>query len=180
MLLKLNYLFAFFGAGGKGGLLDVSPGLVFWTFIIFIILLLLLKKFAWKPILSSLDERDNFIKNSLDQAEKAKLEAEQIMLENKKHLAKAEEESRKVIDLAREYSEKLKEQVLEESRVEAKKMIEVASQEIQRKTQESFNKLKSEIADISISAAEKILKENLDKEKNSALVNKYIEDIPRN
>ncbi len=164
----------------KGGLLDVNPGLIFWTVITFVILLLLLKKVAWKPLLAALDEREKLIKESLEKSERAKEEAEKLISENKANLAKAEEESQKVIAQAREFAEKLKTQIVEESKAEAKKMIEDASVEIERKSKESFESLKNQVAEIAVGAAEKILKENLDKEKQLVLVNKFIDELPKN
>jgi len=164
----------------KGGLLDVNPGLIFWTVITFVILLLLLKKVAWKPLLTALDEREKLIKESLEKSERAKEEAEKLISENKANLAKAEEESQKVIAQAREFAEKLKTQIVEESKAEAKKMIDDASVEIERKSKESFESLKNQVAEIAVGAAEKILKENLDKEKQLVLVNKFIDELPKN
>ena len=76
-----------------------------WTVVTFIVLLLILKKVAWKPILAALDKRENDIKESLEQAEKAKEEAKQILEENQANLAKAEEESKKIIEQSRAYAE---------------------------------------------------------------------------
>jgi len=169
-----------FASGEAGGPLDVNPGLIIWTTVTFIILLYLLKKFAWKPILNSLNERETFIKDSLEKAENAQQEAEELLKQNQENLAKAEEEAQKVINQGREYAETLKSQILEESKKEAKKMIEDASAEIEQKNKEAFNNLKSEIADIAVNSAEKILRENLDAEKQKKLVEKYIQDISKN
>ncbi len=164
----------------KGGLLDVNPGLIFWTVITFVILLLILKKVAWKPLLTALDEREKLIKESLEKSERAKEEAEKLISENKANLAKAEEESQKVISQAREFAEKLKTQIVEESKTEAKKIINDATVEIERKNKEAFESLKNQIAEIAVGAAEKIIKENLDKEKQLVLVNKFIDELPKN
>lgn len=168
------------GGESSGSLLDVNPGLIFWTTITFIILLFILKKMAWKPILESLDKRENFIKDSVERAESAKKEAEALFEQNKKNLANAEEEAQKIISQGRDYAENLKSQILEESKQEAKKMIDDASKEIERKNQEAFNSLKDEIANIAVGAAEKIIKSNLDKEKQSEIVNNFINDLTKN
>ena len=170
-------ILAFNGGVSGGSPLDVNPGLILWTVVTFICLLLILKKIAWKPILSTLNERENLIKDSLDKAETARLGAEKLILENKANMLKAEEEGQKVIEQSREYAEKVKAQVLEESKIQAKKMIELASAEIERKNAEAFIKLKSQVADIAVNAAEKILRESLDKEKQIKVVNKYLEDF---
>jgi len=164
----------------KIDLLEVNPGLIFWVILTFIVLLWVLKKVAWKPILSALDQREAAIKESLEKAEKAKEEAQKVLDENQANIAKAEEESKKIIDQSRAYAEKLKDQMIRESKEQAKKIVDDASAEIERKKEEAFNELKNQIAEIAVNAAEKILKENLDKESNKKIVDKYISDISRN
>jgi F-type H+-transporting ATPase subunit b len=177
-----NLAFLAFNSGGEssGGLLDVNPGLIFWVTITFVLLLLLLKKMAWGPILDSLNERENFIKDSLNKAEQARIEAEKLLEENKANLDKAESEAQKIIEQGREYSEKLKAQMLEESKAEARKMINEAKAEIERKNQEAFNNLKDQVAGIAIDAAERIIRTNLDKEKQTKLINEFLEDLNKN
>jgi F-type H+-transporting ATPase subunit b len=175
----INLLILIFSEGGeKGGSpLDVNPGVILWTVVTFIFLLLVLKKIAWKPILNSLKERESFIKDSLEKADNARKDAEKLIADNKVNLVKAEEEAQKIIEQSREMAEKLKTQILEESKMQAKKMIADASSEIERKNNEAFNKLKSQVSEIAISAAEKIIRENLDKDKHAKLVNKYLDDL---
>lgn len=180
MLNELSLTMIAIAPQGGGSLIDVNPGLIFWTVITFIALLLLLKKLAWKPILGALSERENAIKESLEKAEKAKEEAQKVLDQNQANLAKAEEESKKIIDQARQYSEKLKEQMLIESRQQSKKIVEDASAEIERRQQAAFNELKGEIAEIAVNAAEKIMKQNLDAEANKKLVNNYINELTKN
>lgn len=168
------------GGESSGSLLDVNPGLIFWTVVTFVLLLLVLKKMAWKPILNSLNERENFIKQSVEKAETAKKEAEILLEQNKLNLSKAENEAQKIIAQGRDYAESLKSQILDESKIEAKKMIENASLEIERKNAEAFNNLKEEVASIAVKAAEKILRSNLDKEKQEKVVNDFINDLSKN
>jgi F-type H+-transporting ATPase subunit b len=181
MLAMLNIAMMFFSEGEGGGtLLDVNPGLIFWTVITFVLLLLILKKLAWKPILNALSEREKLIRDSLEKAENARIEFEKLTQDNKVRMAKAEEEVQKIIEQGREYAEKIKAQEIEKSRNEAKKMIEDATAAIERKQQESFNNLKEQIADIAVKSAEKIIRETLDKEKQLKIVDKYIQDITKN
>jgi F-type H+-transporting ATPase subunit b len=163
-----------------GSLIEVDPGVVFWTVITFILLLWILKKFAWKPILSALDQRESAIRESLERAEKVQEDANKVLEDNKAKLAQAEQESKKMIDQSREYAEKLKEQLITESREQAKKIIDDAKQEIEREREAAFNSLKAQIVDIAVNAAEKILKENIDKKKNDDIVKNYINDIIKN
>ena len=166
--------------GGGGSLLDVNPGLIVWTLVTFILLLVLLKKVAWKPILTALDNRAKGIEDSLNRAEKANEEAQKILDENRASLSKAEEESKKIIDQSRSYGDGLKEQMLKESKIQAQKIISDATDEIERQKQSAFEELKNQIAEISVNAAEKIMKESIDMEKNKQLVNKYLNEISNN
>jgi F-type H+-transporting ATPase subunit b len=166
--------------GGGGSLLDVNPGLIIWTIITFLVLLIILRKVAWKPILTALDNREKEIEDSLNRAEQAKEEAQKILEENQASLAKVEEESKKIIDQSRAYAENLKEQMLKDSKGQAQKIIEDAGNEIERQKDAAFEELKNQIAEISVNAAEKIIKENLDAEKNKTIVNKYLSGISNN
>ena len=166
--------------GGSAGLLSVNGGLAFWTTLTFILLLILLTKCAWMPIVSALKQREAASKDSLEQAGKEKDEAKQILAENQNSLAKAEDESKKIIEQSRQFAQNLKDQMIKDSKEQAKKLIEEASAEIDRKKNAAFDELKNQIAEISVQAAEKILKENLDAEKNKKLVDKYISDISKN
>jgi F-type H+-transporting ATPase subunit b len=163
-----------------GSLLDINPGLIIWTAVTFIALIFILKKFAWKPILAALDQRENAIKESLEKAEKAKDEAQKILEQNQSNLNKAEEESRKIIEQSRSFAVKLKEQMLLDTKQQSKKLLEDASAEIERKKDEAFNDLKNQIAEIAINAAEKILNENLNQETQKKIVDKYIGEIAKN
>ncbi len=166
--------------GGGGSLLDVNPGLIIWTILTFLLLLIILKKVAWKPILSALDQREKDIKDSLEKAEKAKEDAQKILDENQATLAKAEEESKKIIEQSRSYAENLKEQMLKESKEQAKKLVEDAAEEIDRRKDSAFEELKDQVAKIVVNAAEKIMKQNLDADKNKHIVDSYLKDVMKN
>jgi F-type H+-transporting ATPase subunit b len=176
-----NILLGVLASGGGGGsLLDVNPGLIIWTIVTFLILVFILKKVAWKPILSALDQREKDIKDSLEKAEKAKEDAQRILDENQATLAKAEEESKKIIEQSRSYAENLKEQMLKESKEQSKKLIEDAAEEIDRRKDSAFEELKDQVAKIAVNAAEKIMKQNLDAEKNKHIVDNYLKDVMKN
>jgi F-type H+-transporting ATPase subunit b len=163
-----------------GSLLDINPGLIIWTAITFIALIFILKKVAWKPILEALDQREGAIRESLEKAEKAKEEAQKVLELNQANLDKAEEESRKIIEQSRSYAEKLKEQMLIDTKQQSKKILEDATAEIERKKDEAFINLKNQVAEIAINAAEKILNENLNKETQKKIVDRYIGEIGKN
>lgn len=180
MNLPFNLLAVIASGEGGGTLLDVNPGLIFWTVITFVILMLLLKKIAWKPILTALNLREKEIRDSLEKAEKAKEEAQKILSENQASLSKAEEEAKKIIEQSRVFAANLKEQLIKESKEQAKKIVDDASEEIQRRKDAAFDELKGQIAEIALGAAEKIIRENLDAEKNKKIVDKYLNDVNKN
>jgi F-type H+-transporting ATPase subunit b len=167
--------------GGEGGsLLSPHSGLIFWTVLTFVILILILKKVAWKPILTALNEREAAIRESMEKAERAKEEAQKILDENKQSNKKYVEEAQKMLAESRADAEKIKEQIVAQSKAEAEKIKADAFAEITRKKEEVFNELKGQIADIAVSAAEKIMNENLNKDVQSKIVNKFIEELPKN
>jgi F-type H+-transporting ATPase subunit b len=161
-------------------LIEVNPGLIIWVVVTFIVLMFVLKKVAWKPILNALDQRETAIRESLEKAEKAREDAQKILDENKANIAKADEESRKIIEQSRSYAEKLKDQILQESKQQAKKLIDDAAAEIERKKDAAFDELKSHVAEIAVDAAEKLLREKLNKEENKKLVDKYLGELTKN
>jgi len=176
---KVNTLILVLASEGFS-LVEVNPGLIIWTVVTFLVLLFILKRVAWKPILSALDQRETAIKDSLEKAEKAKEEAQKVLQENQASLLKAEEESKKIIEQSRQYAEKLKDQMIKESKEQAQKIVDDASAQIDQKKEAAFNELKTKVAEIAIQAAEKILHENLDKDYHKKLVDRYIEDITKN
>ena len=171
---------AFSSEGGGGSLVDINPGLIVWTAVTFLLLLFILKKVAWKPILSALDQRENAIRESLEKAEKAKDEAQRILNENQTNLSKAEEESKKIIEQGRIYAEKLKDQMLKDSKEQSQKLLGEAAAEIERKKEAAFGELKSQIADLVIQTTEKVLGETVDKNIHKKIADKYINEITKN
>lgn len=181
-VLFLNFFLLKAGGDGhqQGGLLDINPGLIFWLFVTFLILLFILKKFAWKPMIESLDQRENSIKTALEKAEEAKNEAQRILEENKKNLQMAEQQAQKIINEGREYSNKLRQDMLEKANDEARKILDQAKLEITRKKEEALHELRATIADLAIKATEKILDETIDEKKHSQIISKYIDNLPKN
>src|SRR5437773_1927392 len=149
----------------KDTLLSVEPGLLIWTVIIFIILVLILKKFAWGPMLKSLHDREQGIKDTIEKAEYMKQESEKMLEEHKNLLAKADDESRKIISETREMAEKLRNDLIAKTNDDAHKLIVQAKSEIEREKMSALNSLKDEIANLAVQAAGKIIDENLDTNK---------------
>ena len=141
----------------------VTPaiGLMFWTVVIFMLLLILLKKFAWKPILKAVDDRNSYINEAIASAEKAKSEMEQLSADNDKILNEAHNQRDSIIKEARDIKIKTIADAKNKASIEAEKIISSAKEQIKNEKMKAMTELKNEIADISIQMAEKIIKTEL-------------------
>ena len=141
----------------------VTPGLglIFWTSVVFLLLIFLLKKFAWSPILKAVDDRNKSIDEALSSAEKAKVEMEQLSANNEKILQEARIERDSIIKEARAIKENTISEAKSKASVEAEKIILSAKEQISNEKMKAMTELKNEIADISIQMAEKIIKSEL-------------------
>ena len=161
-------------------MLSINPGLIVWTIVTFTTLLLVLRKFAWKPLLDALHKREEHVRDSLERAEQAKQEAERLIEENRKQLARAEEESRRILNEGRALAEKLKGEIVDKANQQSRKMIDQAHQEIERDKELALSQLRSEVANLAILAAERILGESLDANKQRKIVDDMMRELPKN
>jgi len=157
---------------------EFSIGLFFWQTIIFILLIYLLKKYAWKPILDAVNEREEGIKNALLSAEKAKEEMASLQSDNEETLKKARAERDSLLKEAREIKQQLIDDAKNEAQSEAKKIISQAQETIQNEKKAAISDLKNQVATLSIDIAEKVLKEKLSDDKTQMnLVKDLVKDV---
>tara|TARA_B100000497_G_scaffold39492_1_gene46124 strand:- start:272 stop:772 length:501 start_codon:yes stop_codon:yes gene_type:complete len=157
---------------------EFSIGLFFWQTVIFIFLILLLKKFAWKPILDAVNEREEGIKNALLSAENAKEEMASLQSDNEETLKKARSERDSLLKEAREIKQQLIDEAKSEAKNEAKKIISQAQETIQNEKNAAIVDLKNQVAGLSIDIAEKVLKEKLSDDKaQMQLVKDLVKDV---
>ena len=157
----------------------VTPaiGLIFWTTVVFTLLVLLLKKFAWKPILSAVDERNQSIKNSLAQAEKARNEMSELTANNEKIIAQAKVDRDIILKEARDMKNEIISEAKEKASKEAEKLVSTAKEQILNEKMKAITELKNHVADLSIEMAEKILSSELsDVAKQKELVKKALKE----
>jgi len=159
-------------------MLDINPGLTIWTFIIFAILLALLTKLGWKPLLGSLRDRERAIADSLERAEQARADAERMIAENQRERARAEEEVQKALREGREYAESMRQELMTKAQEESKQLLEHAKAEIKRDTQAALQQLRLEAADLAIVATGKLLDENMNEDRHRKIVHQMIEGLP--
>ena len=162
-------------------LLTPGTGLIIWQLIVFVLLFLLLSKLAWKPIISSLKERELSIQSALDTAEKARLEMAQLKSDNEKLFKEVREERDKMLKEAREVANRMKEDAQHDAKKSADKIIEDARAAINIEKQAALKDVKIQVAMFSLEIAEKLMKKNLSDDKSQKeLVESYIKDLKVN
>ena len=158
----------------------VTPGLglVFWTVITFLILLYVLRKFAWKPILGAVSEREESIKNALKEAENARKEMQNLNADNERILKEARVERDSMLKEAREMKEAIISEAKEEAQVQANKVVAQAQATIASEKQAAIADLKNQVATLSVGIAEKVVRAELsEKDKQIALVKEMLKEV---
>jgi len=156
-------------------------GLIIWQLIVFVLLVLVLAKLAWRPIINSLKERERSIQEALDTAEKARHEMSQLKSENEKLLNEAREERDKILRQAREVASKLKEEGQHEAKKISDKIVEDARAAINIEKQAAMKEVKVQVAMFSLEIAEKLMRKNLSGDKaQKELVESYVKDLKVN
>jgi F-type H+-transporting ATPase subunit b len=158
---------------------DINPGLVVWTIITFVAVLFILRKSAWKSLLGALTAREEKIRSSLEQAERAQQDAARLLEENRKQLSRAEEQSQRIIREGRDLGERLKAEILEKANTGAQQIVDQAKDEIAREKEKALHQLRAEVADLAIGAAGKILDANLDPAKQQQLIDAAIKEMSK-
>ena len=154
-----------------------SFGLFFWQLLIFVFLVLLLKKFAWKPILDTVNERESSIKDAMSEADKARNEMAAIQESNQKVLKEARAEREALLKDARNTGAEIVAQAKTDAKTEANKIISQAQEAIQNEKRAAVNELKNQVAQISLEIAEKVIDTELaNKDKQAQLVDKLLKD----
>jgi len=160
---------------------DFSLGLFFWMAVLFIGLVLLLKKFAWKPILEAVNDREEGIKDALASAEEAKKEMQNLTADNANLLKEARAERDAMMKDAREIKESIVSEAKEEAKVEATKMIELAKASIEQEKQAALAHLKKEVGELSITIAQAVVKRELSSQEDQIkLVEGMLKDVTLN
>ena len=162
-------------------LITPELGLIFWTTLSFVILVFILGKFAWKPILKSVNDREDGIKEALESAEKARLEMQNLNADNERILKEARAERELMMKEAREIKANMITDAKDEAQVQANKMIEQAQTAIESEKKTAMAELKNHVAGLSIEIAEKVIREELsDNDKHLKLVESMLDEAKLN
>jgi F-type H+-transporting ATPase subunit b len=158
-------------------LVQPDPGLFIWTILTFLVLLWLLAKFAWRPLLQSLESRQELIRKSLDDAQEAKRELERLHVESAQILKEARVQADSIISQTRSDGERLREEMRQKARAEADTIVRTAERQIQLETARALQQIRHEAADLSVMIASKLLQRNLSKEDNERLIEDALKQV---
>jgi F-type H+-transporting ATPase subunit b len=160
-------------------LTEVRPGLIFWTLVTFIVLLVVLRWKAWKPILDLVEERERQISSSIETAKRERAEAERMLAEQKTAIAEARRESAEMMRKSQTEMEQFREQLMADARKRAEEELTNARRQIQEEKAKAVAEVKGVAVDLALQAAEKLLAERLDDPKHRQLAEQFIDQLPK-
>jgi F-type H+-transporting ATPase subunit b len=161
------------------GLVEIHPGLIIWTIITFVVLLVVLRMTAWKPLLAMLEEREGSIRDSLEQARKAKEEADHMMAQHREMLARARHEMAAIIEKAQRDAEQRRTDILARAQRDAEEKGRQFAEDLERQKRAAIRDIREQTVDLAIAASSKLLQASLDDEKHRTLLRGYLDDLKR-
>ena len=162
---------------GRADLLSPSYGLMFWTLIIFVVLAIVLSKFAFGPITASVEARERALEETLDAAQRDREEAARLLAEHRAALDASRGEAQKIIADARAAAERVRAELVEQAHAEQATMLERARQEISIEKARAISELRKEAVDLAILGAGKVIDKNLDQSSNRQLVESFLASV---
>lgn len=162
----------------KGGLLTPSGGLMFWTLIIFVLLFFILSRYAFKPITAAVEAREKALEDAIAGAKADREAAAQLLADHRAQIDGARAEAQKMIVEGRQIGEKVRHDMIEETRVQQQDMLERARREIEGEKQRAIAELRREAVDLAIAGAGKVIEKNLDDASNRRIVESFLSSIP--
>lgn len=163
--------------GGQSGLLTPQGGLMVWTLIIFVILFLVLSRFAFRPLTAAVAAREQALRDSLEAAKRDREEAARLLDEHRKRIEAARDEAQKVIAEGRQTADQVRAQLLEQARQEQHDMLDRARREIEMERDRAIAELRREAVDLALRGASKVIEKNLDDDTNRKIVESYLASI---
>jgi F-type H+-transporting ATPase subunit b len=158
-------------------LVQPDPGLFIWTIVTFLVLVALLAKFAWRPLLEALERRQSAIARSLEDAQKARQELERLNQEQQRMMAAARTEAEAIVSRSRADAELLREELKQKSKAEAAVIVKNAETQIQMETARALQQIRQEAVDLSVAIASKILQRSVSREDNERLIEQTLQQV---
>lgn len=177
LLVAPTSLLAQGGSGPEANLFGINLGLAFWTVLVFLLLLVVLRKIAWKPMLGALDARTARIQDALDESAEKRAEAQRLLEEHKKQLADARRQAQEIIQEGKEAGEKVRREIEEKAREEGQTLLERARREIEREKDAALQELRRESVDLALAAAARLMGERMDQERDRELVMDFVDRL---
>lgn len=160
-------------------LVQPDIGLYFWTIFTFLLLLFLLKKFAWTPLLAALERREKTIAGAVEDARKAKEELERVQQDAAQLLVQARREAEGIVSRARSDAERFRDEMQKKAADDAAGIVRNAERRIQQETSKAIEQLRHEAVDLSVAIASKLLRRNVSKEDNEQLIRDVVSSLDR-
>jgi len=156
-------------------LVQLDPGLYVWTILTFLLLFFLLTKFAWKPLLKALAEREEKIRSSLEKADEAQQKLERLGAEGEEIIGKARAEAQSIVSDGKKASEKVRGEIETKAKEKANTIVAQAEKQITAEKEKAISDIRSEVAALSIQIAEKLIRKNLSKKDNMTLIKESLD-----
>ena len=159
-------------------LLRFEPGLMIWTVAIFFALLVVLRKFAWKPLLAALDDRERNISNALEQAQKTQRETELVLAENRRRGDEALQKAERIVEQARQEAEQVRRRMVDEAKNETRRVTEQGLRRLEAERRAAMAEIRRAAADLAIRAAGRLIATSLTEQQQRDIVNQFLAEIP--
>ncbi len=163
---------------GESALLRFEPGLMIWTIITFVVLLVVLRKIAWKPLLAALDEREQNIKEALEQAQKTQRETELVLAENQRRTDQGFKKAEEIVQQARQEAEQMRQKMLQEAKAESRRVTEQGLRRIEAEQRAALEEIRKVAGDLAIQAAGRLIQVSLSDQQQREIVDKFLADVP--
>jgi F-type H+-transporting ATPase subunit b len=161
----------------KPSLIDINFGLMFWTIVTFLIVLVVLKKYAFGPIQGAIDARREKIRTAVDEADRAREEARSLLEEHRKLVGRAKQEAEEILSEGRKTADSMRERVREETEADRQRRLEETKRQIEAETQRALEQIRSEVADLTLIATSKVTGKVLDRDDHRRLIEDAIGDL---
>jgi F-type H+-transporting ATPase subunit b len=158
-------------------LISVTPGLMIWTIVAFVVTMLVLKRYAFGPIQKLIDERREHIRQSIDAADEAREEARRLLEEHKKLIAAARGDAEQILAEARKTRESMEQRMREETEAERQRRLEETRREIAAETARALQEIRNEVAELTFEAASRVVGKSLDSDADRALIEDAISGL---
>jgi F-type H+-transporting ATPase subunit b len=162
----------------SNALLRFEPGLMIWTGVVFVVLLAVLRKIAWKPLLQALDEREKQIHHSLEQAQQIQRDTERVGAENQRRIDEAIQKAEQIIQQSREQGEQSRRQIVEEARAESRRVVDQGLRRLEAEQRAAMQEVRAMAADLAIQAAGRLIQTSLNEQQQREIVEKFLREIP--